>query len=126
MPEKAEEAIQALDTQYRGTIESHKAYLKKLQDAFDRHADEIEAEANAKLTDTPEEDEANKQQIEAAKQEKLTKALAELNQEIRRTQAAAYKKLEEIDQRREALETDLATELSQVEDPKKINPKKKK
>jgi|GEM_PF-1516643 len=108
-----------LDQIYQGTIDSHKAYLAQLQAAFDRHCDQIGAEAKDKLAKTTEEDEEARKKIMEEEQAQLSKALVELKQVVNQTNKAVYKKLEDIENKRSALGLSLDEELAQVENPKK-------
>jgi len=115
-----------LDQKYSGAIASHKAYLSQLQDAFDKHCDEIGAETKAKLAELPEEDEEARKKIMEEEQAQLAKTLAELKQVVNQSNRAVYKKLEDIENQRSAKTLDLEAELSQVENPKNFNLKSKK
>ena len=108
-----------LELRYQATIDKQKSYLAKLKAAFDGHCDEVGKDTKVKLTGIPEEDEEGRKKILDEEQLLLKKALAELNQEIKRSSAETYKKLEQIDQKRAITEFDLSAELGQIENPKK-------
>ena len=108
-----------LDTLYNETIESHEQYLAKLQEAFDKKCDEIGNLAKAKMDGVPEEDQETRQKILEEEDAQLGQALAELKQVVKKANADALKKLEEIENQRTASQLNLEAELAQIENPKK-------
>jgi hypothetical protein len=108
-----------LDTTYDELVESHKAYLGKLQAAFDKRCDEIGESAKTKLAEVPEENMEARQKILLDEQSQLNQTLEELKKVVNKANADVRKKLEEIENQRSAAMMDLEAELAQIESPKK-------
>jgi hypothetical protein len=110
-----------LDAQYRAIIESHEQYLSRLQKAFDEQCDKIGDETKTKLAQTAENDDETRQKILEAEKAELDRTLAELKAVVNKANAQTRKRLESIDQKRDATALDLDAELAKIE----MNKKKK-
>jgi len=92
-----------LDEQYLQTINEQKNYLTSLQEAFNRHCDEITAETQNLLAIIPETDTESRDRIIEEQKNKLSEALAQLKTEIEKSSNTSRIKLEEINLRREEI-----------------------
>lgn len=102
-----------LDALYNQTIENQRAYLAKLQDAFNQHCDQITTESEARLKNIPVTDLEARQQVEQEHKKKLDEALSQLRNEIERSSRDTRTKLEEINNQREESKLDELEQLIQ-------------
>jgi hypothetical protein len=92
----------ALDEKYNQLINEHRNYLMQVQDAFNKHCDQITAETEAKLTQVPESNQEGRQPIFEEHKKKLATALGEMRTLITKSTNMVRSKLEEIHTEREA------------------------
>lgn len=100
-----------LDELYNQTVNEQRDYLTKLQDAFNRHCDEITTEAQHKLKEIPETNIEARQAVFQEQRKKLDEALAQLKTEVDTSTGRIRRKLEEIHRQREELKL---KELEQI------------
>lgn len=105
---KLEQKEEEITTKYR-------EFLGEVRAAFNRHCDEIKAEATRKLEGVPEEDQETRQKVLDEQNAKLDKTLVELKQLLAKREAKVRIQLEEIANLREQEEFSLDDELAQVE-----------
>lgn len=86
-----------LNRLYDETIDHHKAYLKKLHDAFNRRCEKIRLDAHKKIETLPKDDQGGRKRALAEEKAELDKVLWELKQAIAKSSNDARKKLEEIE-----------------------------
>ena len=90
-----------IDEIYSQTIKNQRDYLVKLQDAFNKHCDEIAARTNQKLATTPESDTEGRKKIFDEQKKLLDEALTQLRNEVNRSSNEVRHKLEELHGQRE-------------------------
>ena len=99
---------------YNETIDSHRAYLKRLHDSFNAHCEKIGADAKEKLSTVGETDEAKRKEILIEEQKLLDQTLSGLKYAINKSSADARQKLEEIQNKLEESKIDLDAELENL------------
>jgi len=92
----------SLDEEYNQAINNQRDYLARLQDAFNKHCDEITTNAQNKLKTIPETNPETRQQVFEEQKKLLDEALAQLKTEIDTSTGKTRKKLEDIHTQREA------------------------
>ncbi len=90
-----------LNVIYLQTIDEHKDYLTKLQEAFNIHCAQITAQTQQRLKEIPENDIESRGKIIEEQKKLLDEALSQLKKEINESGAKNRKKLEEIHTLRE-------------------------
>ncbi|MCC7196953.1 hypothetical protein IT413_02025 [Candidatus Peregrinibacteria bacterium] len=96
--------MSALDDKYNQLINEHRNYLIQVQEAFNKHCDEITAETQAKIAQIPETSQEARQPIFEEHKKKLATALSEMRALITKSTNMVRLKLEEIHTEREALQ----------------------
>jgi len=104
----------ALAKLYHETVDHHREYLKKVQEAFHMKCDGIRDDAKAKLAETDESNEEARKTIAKDQKEQLDKTLAELKYAISRSNKEALKAIEAITEKIEAESLDLESALSEL------------
>lgn len=92
----------ALDEKYNQLINEHRNYLIQIQDAFNKHCDDLTAETEAKLAQIPESNQEGRQPIFEDHKKKLANSLSEMRALINKSTNMVRLKLEEIHTEREA------------------------
>jgi len=93
--------MSALDDKYTKLINEHRAYLAQVQDAFNKHCDEITAETQAKIAQIPDGNQDARQPIFEEHKKKLAEALSQMRLLINKSTTMVRLKLEEIHTERE-------------------------
>lgn len=114
MPDQSTQTDPALDTQYNEVVDSHRDYLTRLQEAFDKKCEAIGAESKKKLEATPESDKEARKTILLDQQKKLDETLTQLKQVVNQSSAEVRHKLEEIENKRDQSALDLEAELANL------------
>jgi len=96
---------------------TYRDFLTDVREAFNRHCDQIKAEASSKMEGIPEDDQEARQKVLDEQNAKLDKTLAELKQLLAKREARVRVQLEEIANLREQEEFSIEDELAQVEMP---------
>ena len=103
------------DKLYLETINQQRDYLAKLQEAFNKHCDEITSQANEKLDAIPDADKEGKAKVLAEQKQQLDQALVQFKSEVTHSMGVTRKKLEEIQSQRENnLISDLEEKMKQL------------
>ncbi|MEZ4087771.1 MAG: hypothetical protein R3B71_05610 [Candidatus Gracilibacteria bacterium] len=101
--------------EYQETIDQQRSYLLKLQEAFNKHCDQLTAESEDQLKKLPLEDTEGREQVMAIQKQKLQQALSQLRQEVTNSTIKTRQKLEAIISKREEKELeDLEKMLNEV------------
>jgi argininosuccinate lyase len=95
-----------LDETYLRTINDYRNYLTNLQSAFNKRCEEITAQEEAKLKNTPETDLPARRQIGEEQKKLLNEALVQLKSEITQSSNKFRQKLEDIHKQRELIALD--------------------
>ncbi len=90
-----------LEQQYEQAITAHRDYLLHLQNAFNKHCDDIAEKTANQLKNVPENDKETRKKIYGEQKQELDKGLVELKKEISDSSTKLRKKLEEINLHRE-------------------------
>lgn len=91
----------------------YRAFLVEVQEAFNRHCDEIKAETTKKMEAIPESDQTARQAVLDEQKNQLDKTLAELKQLLNARAAELRVQLEEIANLRDQEEFNVDEELAQ-------------
>lgn len=94
--------------------EKYQEFLSQVREAFDKHCDEIKAQAEKKLEGIPEDDEPAQEEVRQWEESELDKTLAELQELLNRRENMVRKQLEEIEILREQNSFNFEDELAEV------------
>lgn len=94
--------------------QSYQDFLAEVRQAFDRHCDQIRAQAEKKLAEVPEGDEETRKNIMDEEQAELDRTLTELKELLAKRELQVRQQLEEIETMREQGAFDFESELAQV------------
>ena len=93
---------------------SYRKFLAQVKEGFNRHCDEVKAEAVRKFNAIPESDKEGRRKILAEQQAELDKTLGELKQLLNIKGGEVRKQLEEIAVERDRQSFDLDTQLEDI------------
>ena len=93
---------------------SYRKFLSQVKEGFNRHCDEVKAEAVRRFNAIPESDKEGRQRILAEQKAELDKTLGELKQLLNTKGAEVRKQLEEIAVERDRQDFDLDRQLEDV------------
>ncbi|MBN1258764.1 hypothetical protein JXA05_03330 [Candidatus Peregrinibacteria bacterium] len=102
------------NTLYSEIIFLHQAYLDRLQDAFETRCETIKAESQKKLAATPEGDTDTRKMILEEEKNLLDQTLAELRATINESDKKTRAKLEEIENNKVSVESEIEKALTQI------------
>lgn len=111
---KLPEDKEALTKLYNETVDHHRGYLNKIQEAFHNKCDEIRDNAKAELEKTEENDTEGKQKVAKDQKELLDNVLAELKYAITRSNKDAMETIEAITEKMETESLDLESALNTI------------
>ena len=107
---------QTLEIKEEKITSGYRKFLNEVREAFNRHCDDIKAEATRKLENISENDKEARQEVLDEQNTQLDKTLGELKQLLAKREAQVRVQLEKITNIREQEEFSLDDELAQVEE----------